>query len=57
MNFYVTWYTSSLIPLQERIGPFLIREMAAREVDFVLTDPLIKVIDIDIETVEESAHE
>jgi len=56
MNFYVTWMTTSKIPLQERIGPFLIREMAVREVDFVLTDPRIRVTDIDIETIEESIH-
>jgi hypothetical protein len=52
MSYYVTWQTQSKIPLQERIGPFLMREMAVREVDFVLTDPRIRVTDIDIETVQ-----
>ena len=56
MNFYVTWITSSRISLQERIGPFLMRESAEREVDFVLSDPRILVRDIDIEVVEENAH-
>ena len=56
MNFYVTWQTSSRIPLREMVGPFMIWEAALREVDFVSTDPRICVTDIDIEIVEESVH-
>lgn len=53
MSYYVVWDTSNRISLQERIGPFFMREAAVREVDFILTDPRIKVRDIDIEVVEE----
>jgi hypothetical protein len=48
MNFYVTWTTSSRISLQETLGPFHMLEAAEREMEFVSTDPRIKVWNIKI---------
>jgi len=56
MSYFVTWETSGKISLRETIGPFLMREAAERELEFVSTDPRIKVKNIEIETVEESAN-